>query len=206
MPASRLVHVIDDDDALRDSLRFLLASAKFDVETYESAIAFLAALPRIKSGCIVTDVRMPRLSGIELLRRLKSMSIDLPVIVMTGHGDIALAVEAMKEGAIEFLEKPFDDEVLLKAVRVALDRYGKEAKKYAEKAQIKERLNSLSQREREVLEGLIAGHPNKVIASNLKISPRTVEIYRAHVMTKMNADSLSDLVRMGLLLGLFEKG
>src|SRR5271169_1348342 len=108
MPASRLVHVIDDDDALRDSLRFLLASAKFDVEAYESATAFLAALPRIKGGCIVTDVRMPRLSGIELLRRLKSMSIDLPVIVMTGHGDIALAVNAMKEGAIEFLEKPFD--------------------------------------------------------------------------------------------------
>jgi two-component system response regulator FixJ len=206
MPASRLVHVIDDDDALRDSLRFLLASAKFDVETYASATAFLAALPRIKGGCIVTDVRMPRLSGIELLRRLKSMSIDLPIIVMTGHGDIALAVEAMKEGAIEFLEKPFDDEVLLKAVGVALDRYGKEAKKDAEKTQIRERLKSLSQREREVLEGLIAGHPNKVIALDLKISPRTVEIYRAHVMTKMNADSLSDLVRMSLLVGLFEKG
>lgn len=206
MPASKLVHVIDDDDALRDSLRFLLASAKFDVETYESAIAFLAALPQIKGGCIVTDVRMPRLSGLELLRRLKSMSIDLPVIVMTGHGDIALAVDAMKEGAIEFLEKPFDDEVLLKAVGVALDRYGKEAKKDAEKAEIRERLISLSQREREVLEGLIAGHPNKVIASDLKISPRTVEIYRAHVMTKMNADSLSDLVRMSLLMGLFEKG
>jgi two-component system response regulator FixJ len=176
------------------------------VETYESAIAFLAALPQIKGGCIVTDVRMPRLSGIELLRRLKSMSVDLPVIVMTGHGDIALAVDAMKEGAIEFLEKPFDDEVLLKAVGVALDRYGKEAKKDAEKMQIRERLNSLSQREREVLEGLIAGHPNKVIAADLKISPRTVEIYRAHVMTKMNADSLSDLVRMSLLMGLFEKG
>jgi two-component system response regulator FixJ len=206
MPASRLVHVIDDDDALRDSLRFLLTSAKFDVETYESATAFLAALPQLKGGCIVTDVRMPRISGIELLRRLKSMSIDLPVIVMTGHGDIGLAVEAMKEGAIEFLEKPFDDETLLKALRFALDRYGKEAKKDAEKAQIRERLNSLSQREREVLEGLIAGHPNKIIASNLKISPRTVEIYRAHVMTKMNADSLSDLVRMGLLAGLFGNG
>jgi two-component system response regulator FixJ len=205
MPASKLVHVIDDDDALRDSLRFLLTSAKFDVETYESATAFLAALPQLKGGCIVTDVRMPRLSGIELLRKLKSMSIDMPVIIMTGHGDIALAVEAMKEGAIEFFEKPFDDETLLKAVRLALDRYGKEAKKDAEKTQIAERLKSLSQREREVLEGLIAGHPNKIIASELKISPRTVEIYRAHVMTKMNADSLSDLVRMGLLTGLFEK-
>ncbi len=205
MPASRLVHVIDDDDALRDSLRFLLASAKFDVETYESATAFLAAMPQIKGGCIITDVRMPGLSGIELLRKLKTLSIDLPVIIMTGHGNVALAVDAMKVGAIEFIEKPFDDVVLLKAVRVALDRYGKEMKKDAEKAQVRERLHSLSQREREVLEGLIAGHPNKIIASDLKISPRTVEIYRAHVMTKMEADSLSELVRMSLAAGLFDK-
>ena len=204
MLTSRFVHVIDDDDALRDSLRFLLTSAKFDVEIYESAAAFLAVLPQIKGGCIVTDVRMPQLSGIELLRRLKAMSIDLPIIVMTGHGDVALAVDAMKEGAIEFLEKPFDDEVLLRAVNLALDRYGKEAKKDAEKTQIRARLNSLSRREREVLEGLIAGHPNKIIASDLKISPRTVEIYRAHVMTKMDANSLSELVRMGLLAGLLE--
>jgi two-component system, LuxR family, response regulator FixJ len=205
MPASRLVHVIDDDDALRDSLRFLLTCAKFDVETYESATAFLAAMPQIKGGCIITDVRMPGLSGIELLRRLKALSIDLPVIIMTGHGNVALAVDAMKMGAIEFIEKPFDDVVLLKAVRVALDRYGKEMKKDTEKAQVRERLHSLSQREREVLEGLIAGHPNKIIASDLKISPRTVEIYRAHVMTKMKADSLSELVRMSLAAGLFDK-
>lgn len=205
MLASRLVHVIDDDDALRDSLRFLLTSAKFDVETYESATAFLAAMPQIKGGCIITDVRMPGLSGIELLRRLKTLSIDLPVIIMTGHGNVALAVDAMKVGAIEFIEKPFDDVVLLKAVRVALDRYGKEMKKDTEKAQVRERLHSLSQREREVLEGLIAGHPNKIIASDLKISPRTVEIYRAHVMTKMEADSLSELVRMSLAAGLFDK-
>jgi two-component system, LuxR family, response regulator FixJ len=205
MPASRLVHVIDDDDALRDSLRFLLTCAKFDVETYESATAFLAAMPQIKGGCIITDVRMPGLSGIELLRRLKTLSIDLPVIIMTGHGNVALAVDAMKVGAIEFIEKPFDDVVLLKAVRVALDRYGKEMKKDTEKAQVRERLHSLSQREREVLEGLLAGHPNKIIASDLKISPRTVEIYRAHVMTKMEADSLSELVRMSLAAGLFDK-
>jgi two-component system response regulator FixJ len=198
------VHVIDDDDALRDSLRFLLTSAKIDVKTYESATTFLAALPEIKGGCIITDVKMPQLSGIELLRRLKSMSIDLPVIVMTGHGDISIAVEAMKEGAVDFLEKPYDDETLLQAVRSALDRYGKEANKLVEKAQIRDKFNSLSRREREVLEGLIAGHPNKIIASNLKISPRTVEIYRAHVMTKMNADNISDLVRMSLMAGLFE--
>jgi two-component system response regulator FixJ len=204
MPTNRIVHVIDDDEAVRDSLRFLLQSAKIDVETYESATAFLAALPRIKGGCILTDVRMPQLGGLDLLRKLKSMEIDLPVIVMTGHGDVSLAVEAMKEGAIDFLEKPFDDEVLLKAARLALDRYGRDAKKDAERARIRERIDSLSQREREVLQGLIAGHPNKVIASDLKISPRTVEIYRAHVMTKMEADSLSELVRMGLVAGLFE--
>ncbi len=203
MPTSRVVHIIDDDEAVRDSLRFLMKSAKMDVETYESATAFLDALPQIRGGCVITDVRMPQLSGIELLRRLKSMSIDLPVIIMTGHGDISLAVEAMKEGAVDFLEKPFDDESLLKSTHLALDRYDKEAKKDAEKKRIREKLDSLSQREHQVLEGLIAGHSNKIIASDLKISPRTVEIYRAHVMTKMEAESLSELVRMGLMVELF---
>ena len=205
MPDSIVVHVIDDDEAVRDSLQFLLASAKLRVTTYDSATAFLTALPGIKGGCIVTDVRMPQMTGIELLHRLKSIGVELPVIVMTGHGDISLAVEAMKEGAADFLEKPYDDETLLKAVRTALDRYTRDAKREAEKAQIRERLGLLSQREREVLEGLIAGQANKVIAADLKISPRTVEIYRAHVMTKMAADSLSDLVRMSLIAGLFEK-
>lgn len=205
MPDSIVVHVIDDDEAVRDSLQFLLASAKLRVATYDSATAFLTALPGIKGGCVVTDVRMPQMTGIELLRRLKTTGVELPVIVMTGHGDISLAVEAMKEGAADFLEKPYDDETLLKAVRTALDRYTRDAKREAEKTQIRERLGLLSQREREVLEGLIAGQANKVIAADLKISPRTVEIYRAHVMTKMAADSLSDLVRMSLIAGLFEK-
>ncbi len=205
MPDNSMVHVIDDDEAVRDSLQFLLGSAKLQVATYDSATAFLAALAGIKGGCVVTDVRMPRMSGIELLRKLKASGIELPVIVMTGHGDISLAVEAMKEGAVDFLEKPYDDEALLKAVHAALDRYARETKREAEKSQIRERLALLSQREREVLEGLIAGQANKVIAANLKISPRTVEIYRAHVMTKMQADSLSDLVRVSLMAGLFEK-
>ncbi len=205
MPDNSMVHVIDDDEAVRDSLQFLLGSAKLQVATYDSATAFLAALAGIKGGCVVTDVRMPRMSGIELLRKLKASGIELPVIVMTGHGDISLAVEAMKEGAVDFLEKPYDDEALLKAVHAALDRYARETKREAEKSQIRERLALLSQREREVLEGLIAGQANKVIAANLKISPRTVEIYRAHVMTKMEADSLSDLVRVSLMAGLFEK-
>jgi two-component system response regulator FixJ len=148
---------------------------------------------------------MPQINGIDLLQRLKSSGVHLPVIVMTGHGDISLAVKAMKEGAVDFLEKPYDDETLLKAVYSALDRYQRASKSGTEKSQIRERLNLLSQREREVLEGLIAGHPNKVIATNLKISPRTVEIYRAHVMTKMAANSLSDLVRMSLTAGLFDE-
>jgi two-component system response regulator FixJ len=201
----KTVHVVDDDAAMRDSLRFLLKSAKLEVCTYESADAFLRALPEIGGGCVLTDVRMPGLSGIELLRRLKRSRIDLPVIIMTGHGDITLAVEAMKEGAVDFLEKPFDDEILLKTARFALDRYEKEAKKDAEKAEILAKLALLSQRERQVLEGLIAGQPNKIIAADHRISPRTVEIYRAHVMSKMQAGSLSDLVRMALIAGLFEK-
>ena len=201
----KTVHVVDDDAAMRDSLRFLLKAAKLEVFTYESADVFLRALPEIKGGCVLTDVRMPGLSGIELLRRLKKSRIDLPVIVMTGHGDITLAVEAMKEGAVDFLEKPFDDEILLKTARSALDRYEKEAKKDVEKAEILSRLALLSQRERQVLEGLIVGQPNKIIAAEHRISPRTVEIYRAHVMSKMQAESLSDLVRMALIAGLFEK-
>lgn len=201
----KTVHVVDDDAAMRDSLCFLLKSAKLEVHTYESADVFLRALPEIEGGCVLTDVRMPGLSGIELLRRLKKSRIDLPVIVMTGHGDITLAVEAMKEGAVDFLEKPFDDATLLKTARSALDRYEKEAKKDAEKAIILSKLALLSQREKQVLEGLIAGHSNKIIAADHRISPRTVEIYRAHVMSKMQADSLSDLVRMALIAGLFEK-
>lgn len=205
MPDRRLVHVIDDDEAMRDSLRFLFKSAKLEVETYDSALVFLETLPKIKGGCVLTDVRMPGLSGIELLRKLRTISVELPVIVMTGHGDITLAVEAMKAGAADFLEKPFDDEVLLKATRSALDGYRKAAKKETEKAEIVKRLQSLSQRERQVLEGLIAGQPNKIIAAKHDISPRTVEIYRAHVMTKMRAESLSELVRMGLLAGLYQQ-
>lgn len=203
MRDNRIVHVIDDDEAVRDSLSFLLGSARLEVITYESATAFLKALPAIKCGCVVTDVRMPEITGIELLRELKRFDTALPVIVMTGHGDISLAVEAMKEGAVDFLEKPYDDTVLLKAVEAALERYTQNAERENERTAVRECFNSLSQREREVLQGLVAGHANKIIAADLKISPRTVEIYRAHVMTKMRAKSLSDLVRMSLTAKLF---
>jgi len=195
------VYVIDDDSAMRESLQFLLRTANIRARTYESATAFLDALPRDSSGCVVTDVRMPGLSGLELLRRLKELEVALPVIVITGHADVPLAVEAMKGGAADFIEKPFDDEVLLASVRAALKVQDGQAGQQAARAAIAERLGSLSARERQVLDGLVAGLPNKTIAYDLSISPRTVEIYRANVMTKMEAASLSDLVRMALVGG-----
>jgi len=197
----RRVHVIDDDDAARDSLAFLFESADIAVATYPSAEAFLAVAPGLSDGCIVTDVRMPEINGIELLRRLKAKAITLPVIVITGHADIALAVEAMKSGAVDFMEKPFDDEAMLRAVRSAFARHGTTREQGQERAAIRQRLAALSNREQQVLEGLVAGHANKRIAHDLDISPRTVEIYRAHVMTKMGASSLSELVRMALVVG-----
>jgi two-component system response regulator FixJ len=197
-----VVHVIDDDEAARDSLAFLLRTADINVQTYDSAPAFLKALPGIRAGCVITDVRMPEMSGVDLLRRLKEMEVGLPVIVITGHGDVPLAVEAMRLGATDFLEKPYEDEILLTSVRNALGRHERDARRDAERAELQDRIESLSTRERQVLEGLIAGHPNKVIAYDLGISPRTVEIYRANVMTKMKAATLSDLVRMALMGGM----
>lgn len=196
-----IVHVIDDDDAVRDSLAFLFESADLAVATHASAVAFLAEAPRLVGGCVVTDVRMPEMNGIELLKRLREIGVTLPVIVITGHADIALAVEAMKSGAVDFMEKPFDDEVMLRAVKAALVRHGKAVEEGQERAGIRQRLATLSKREQQVLEGLVAGHANKRIAHELDISPRTVEIYRAHVMTKMEAASLSELVRMALVVG-----
>jgi len=203
MPSEKaIVHVIDDDEAIRQSLAFLLQAAKLEVKTYSTAMAFLDALPDATSGCVITDVRMPGMSGVELLRRLKELKISVPVIVITGHGDVALAVEAMKAGAVDFLEKPFDDDVLLASVQSALKRQDGETKRHSERLEIEGRLAGLSNRERDVLGGLVAGRANKQIAFDLGISPRTVEIYRANLMNKMKAGSLSDLVRMALILGI----
>ena len=196
------VHVIDDDDALRESLAFLLSTARIAVATYPSAAAFIEAIPAAELSCVITDVRMPGMSGIDLLKRLREMKIDVPVIVITGHGDVPLAVEAMKVGAIDFLEKPFDDEVLLASVRTAIERRGGAIKRDAERAEIESKLAGLSNRERDVLVGLVAGQANKQIAFDLGISPRTVEIYRANLMSKMQAGSLSELVRMALIVGM----
>ncbi len=202
MQPDPIVYVIDDDDAVRQSLEFLLKTAGITARGFESAKLFLDMLPQIKSGCVITDVRMPDITGIDLLRRIKERKLDIPVIVITGHGDISLAVEAMKIGAVDFLEKPFDDELLLASVRAALNVDANVAKHKAEIADVHNKLAGLSNRERQVLEGLVAGKANKVIAFDLDISPRTVEIYRANLMTKMAANSLSDLVRMAMTAGI----
>jgi two-component system response regulator FixJ len=204
MTAKTDAHVIDDDEAVRESMEFLLRSARLTVRTYDSAVTFLEVVPTIGSGCIITDVRMPGVSGIDLLRRLKEMEIGLPVIVITGHGDVPLAVEAMKFGAVDFLEKPFDDDVLLASVRSALNWSEASAALESERADVRARIATLTRRERDVLDGLVSGHPNKIIAFDLNISPRTVEIYRANVMTKMKAGSLSGLVRMALAAGVMK--
>jgi two-component system response regulator FixJ len=192
-----VVHLIDDDEHVRRALTFLLGTAGFAVRVYDSASLFLEKYQRGFSGCVVSDVRMPGIDGLELLKRLANIGAELPVIVMTGHADVALAVEAMKAGAVDFIEKPFPAEKLINAIRLALTQYDK-AQPAAETEQVKARLASLTQREKEVLDGLLAGHPNKTIAYDLGLSPRTIEVHRANVMTKMGASSLSELVRMTL--------
>lgn len=192
------VHIVDDDLAVRQSLAFLLATDGLAVQVHDSATAFLAA-GTDRVGCIVTDVRMPDIDGVELLHRLRQRGRMPPVIVMTGHADVALAVEAMKAGAVDFIEKPFDDDVLLASIRSALARADRARTRDAKGDAMRARLAALSERERQVLEGLVAGKANKVIGLDLGISPRTVEIYRANVMSKMQAGSLSELVRLALI-------
>ena len=199
MPPSAVIHLIDDDDGVRQSLAFSLAAAGLAVRSYSSATAFLAALPGLQPGCVVSDIRMPGIDGLELQRRLSVLRTDMPVIIMTGHGDVRLAVQAMKAGAVDFIEKPFDDEVLLAAIRTALDRYNRSGSREADAAQIRVKRASLSLREDEVLKGLLIGHSNKTIAYDLKLSARTIEAHRANLMIKMGAGSLSDLVRMVLV-------
>jgi two-component system response regulator FixJ len=198
MAKAPLVHVVDDDASIRDSLSLLLGAAGFAVRTYDSAVAFLQGAADRGTGCVLTDVQMPELNGIELQRRMTELGIRLPVIVMTGHGDVPIAVEALKAGALDFLEKPFEEEHLLQAVREAIEVSQKQHDEAAAVADITARLATLTPREREVLERLLAGQPNKTIAYDLGSSPRTVEVHRARVMEKMGARSLAELVRMTL--------
>jgi two-component system response regulator FixJ len=201
MPGNAVVHLIDDDEDVRRALAFLLGTAGLAVRVYDSALTFLNSDETLTAGCIVSDVRMPGMDGLELQRRLKAKGVSLPMIIMTGHADVSLAVEAMKGGAVDFIEKPFSDEVLLSSIRLALGRSEALGESASQKEQVRERLAALSAREKQVLDGLVAGHPNKTIAYDLGLSPRTVEVHRAHLMTKMGAASLSELVRMALIAG-----
>lgn len=195
------VYVIEDDEAMRDSLSFLLSTAGIAVESFESASAFLAS-ERRSADCIVTDVRMPGISGIELLQELRARGSTVPVIVITGHGDIAMAVAAMKIGASDFFEKPFDDQKFMEAIDAAVNHKHSLNPSTGDRARILEKIASLSARERQVLDRLVTGLPNKSIAFDLGISTRTIEVYRANLMSKMQARSLSELVRMAIAAGL----
>lgn len=200
MASEPVIHVIDDDAAMRDSLTFLLEVNGFQVRTYGSASNFLDALPETP-GCIVTDIRMPDMSGLDLVRRLRDAGHTYPVIAMTGHGDIALAVEAMKTGVIDFIEKPFTDAALLEAVTAALSAELPDTRAQAI-SRAREKLAGLSPRERDVLIGVVSGKLNKAIAHELDISPRTVEIYRANLMSKTGAHNIPGLMRIALAAGL----
>jgi two-component system, LuxR family, response regulator FixJ len=200
MTEQPLVHVVDDDQGVRDSLVFLLQSSGFTVRAYASAAALLEAAPGLGSGCVLTDVQMPEMDGLALQRHLAALGGSLAVVVMTGHADVPIAVEALKAGARDFLEKPFADDRLLAVVREALAASQRAEEERQANADIAARFASLTPREREVLQRLVTGLPNKTIAYDLGTSPRTVEVQRARVMEKMGARSLAELVRMVLAM------
>jgi two-component system, LuxR family, response regulator FixJ len=195
-----VVHVIDDDNAARDSVAFLLGSAKFVVYAYASAKAFLDALPTLKQGCIISDLKMPEVDGMEFLKRLKNQKVEWPIILITGHADLPLAIAAIRLGAADFIEKPYDADVLLDAVRIGFNSLDNEVKQ-PKNVKLRERMATLSETERQVLDAVVAGHTSEVVAKQLAISKRGVEIHRANIITKLQAESLSQLVRMVLIAG-----
>ena len=192
----RLVHLVDDDEAIRRSVGFMLKTSGYHVRTYESGADLLKGAPHIEPGCILLDIRMPGMDGLEVQGALKEKGVTLPVIIMTGHGDVTLAVQAMKAGSVDFIEKPFEKAVLLSAIENGLERLKKSAANLDRAEEAAVRLQGLTPREREVLDGLAKGLPNKTIAYDLGISPRTVEIHRANVMSKLGVRSLSEALRI----------
>jgi two-component system response regulator FixJ len=202
MPRERRVYIVDDDEAVRDSLSALLESKSYAVRNFGSAAECLTAAPSLAIGCLIVDSRMPEMDGLELQQHLIDRALHFPLIVITGHGDIALAVRAMKAGAVDFIEKPFASEAILDSLEAAFLRLTTPDEEDPAKAAAVAKVALLSSRELQVLEGLLAGLPNKTIAYDLAISPRTVEIHRARVMDKMGARSLSELVRLALTAGI----
>ena len=192
----RLVHLVDDDEAIRRSVGFMLKTSGYHVRTYDSGVEFLKGAPNLEAGCILLDVRMPGMDGLEVQAALRDKGVTLPVVIMTGHGDVSLAVQAMKAGAVDFIEKPFEKAVLLSAIEHGVERLRKSAANLDRADEAAVRLQALTPREREVLEGLAKGLPNKTIAYDLGISPRTVEIHRANVMSKLGVRSLSEALRI----------
>jgi two-component system response regulator FixJ len=192
----RLVHLVDDDEAIRRSVEFMLKTSGFQVRSYESGVELIKAAPELESGSILLDIRMPGMDGLEVQQALKARGVTLPVIIMTGHGDVSLAVQAMKAGAVDFIEKPFEKVVLMSALAQGLERLKRSAANRDRADEAAVRLRALTPRERDVLDGLAKGLPNKTIAYDLGISPRTVEIHRANLMTKLGVRSLSEALRL----------
>ncbi len=195
-PFEPTVFIVDDDEAVRNSLRFLMKSVNLAAQTYPSAQSFLDAYDRDRPGCLVLDVRMPGMSGLDLQEKLKEIRSTLPIIFVTGHGDVPMAVQAMQQGAVEFLQKPFRDQDLIDRVNLALARDRQQRSAVEQRRDIVHRIESLTKRESEIMNRIVEGQANKVIAVELGMSPRTVELHRARVMDKMGAASLAQLVRM----------
>lgn len=199
MPNEKLVHIVDDDDSVRRSAAFMLKHAGYRVESHVSGVEFLKDAKSAERGCVLLDVRMPEMDGLQVQQEMAARGIDMPVVILTGHGDIALAVKAMRGGAVNFIEKPYEKEEFLRAIEEAYTRLDRSHDRDMKAGEAKIRLASLTGRERDVLNGLVAGYPNKTIAYDLGISPRTVEIYRANMMEKLRVRSLSEALRIAFI-------